>query len=104
MKIPDQTRIKTGPVHYTITYVPDLQNGDGETLYGQAFHRDFQIRLNGNHHTPESAFTTTWHELLHTAENIYGLDLPESTVTILGAYISQLLQDNPALNWKGGDE
>lgn len=91
-------QIKVGPVVYQVKVVEGLENGDGESLWGQAFHKAHEIRLSTNH-TKESRFLTTWHEVIHVFESVYGLNLPEETVTILGAAICQVLQDNPALNW-----
>lgn len=91
-------RVRVGPLVYQVKVIPDLENGDGEPLWGQAFHKAFEIRLS-DRHTLESRFVTTWHEVLHCIESTYKLELEEELVTILGATISQVLQDNPHLNW-----
>jgi hypothetical protein len=91
-------QIKVGPVIYQIKVIDGLENGDGESLWGQAFHKAHEIRLSTNH-TKESRFLTTWHEVLHVFEPIYSLDLPEEDIVRLASAICQALQDNPHLNW-----
>lgn len=96
-------QIKVGPVIYRLKVIEGLENSDGESLWGQAFHKAHELRLSTNH-TKESRFLTTWHEVIHIFEPVYALNLPEETIVILASAICQALQDNPVLNWTKGVE
>lgn len=92
-------QVKVGPVVYQVKTIKNLKDRrDGVTLWGQANHEAFEIRLS-TRHTLESRFVTTWHEVIHCFEPVYGIDLGEEYVNLLATAISQILQDNPYLNW-----
>lgn len=93
-----ESQIKVGPVIYQVKVIEGLENGDGEPLWGQAFHKAHEIRLSPNH-TRESRFLTTWHEVIHVFEPMYCLDFSEAQIVVLASAICQALQDNPQLNW-----
>lgn len=92
-------QIKVGPVIYQVKEVKNLENGDGHALWGQAYHQAFEIRIAQDRHTRESRFVTTWHEVLHCIEPIYGVEFTEGDITLLASVIAQVLQDNPEMNW-----
>ena len=92
-------QIKIGPITYQVKEVKNLENGDGHALWGQAYHQAFEIRIAKDRHTRESRFVTTWHEVLHCLEPIYGVELLEQDIIVIASVISQVLQDNPGMNW-----
>ena len=63
-------KIRIGSVYYEIETVKNLKSEYGEDLHGQIIHDKFKIRL-GHHHTKESRFKTTWHEVLHGISDLY---------------------------------
>lgn len=90
--------IQIGPIEFKVVRVKDLTNEEGEPLYGQVDHAGFKIeideRLRGN-----PLLVTLWHEVLHTFEGIYGLELNEQMITTLAPLIVSAMQDNEALRY-----
>lgn len=92
------SQIKVGPIHYKVETVEDLRGEEGEELHGHVEDKTRTIRLNAQA-TDEGRYVTTWHEIIHTFDFLYGLLLSEQEISILAAGITQILQDNPQLNW-----
>lgn len=91
-------KIKIGPIYYTVKIVDGLRSLDGTWLHGEISHHDFEIRV-AQDHTNESHFVTMWHEVIHGIETLFGFELEEGQVTALASAITQVLQENPGMNW-----
>jgi hypothetical protein len=90
--------IKIGPVRYRVEIVEDLKGEEGEELHGHIEDATRTIRLNTK--APDDGrYVTTWHEIIHALESLYGLILTEQDINILATSITQVLQDNPGMNW-----
>lgn len=86
--------MKIGPITYTERDVEDLRGDEGQRLFGQVSHLPREIELNACLKGIERTLTR-WHEALHAVEDIYGLVLSESDVSLLSVCIIQIMIDNP---------
>lgn len=92
--------IRVGPLTYIERDVEDLRGDEGQRLFGQVRHLPREIELNASLSGRER-FLTRWHEVLHVFEDIYGVVLSESDVSLLSACIVQVLLDNPMMRGDG---
>lgn len=90
--------IKIGPIHYNVETVQGLKDEEGTELHGHIEDKTRTIRLS-KESTDEGRYVTTWHEIIHAFESLYGLVLGEQEICILATGITQVLQDNPEMNW-----
>ena len=93
MGVKNKGQIKVGPVIYKETFKKNLRGDEGQRLFGQVQHLPREIELDASLAGVE-LLLTRWHEVLHALEDLYGVILSESEVSLLSTGIVQILLDN----------
>ena len=91
--------VKIGSVNYSIDFVPDLRDDDGERLTGQHDYNVGVIRLDDAVYNMDILHNTLMHEVLHGiwAHQSLPTANEEEYVSSIANGLTMVLKDNPKL-------